>query len=88
MFHGAILLAGSLGNTWAINRQPLKLAKKIATSLKCPVDTSQNMVECMRKVPAEDTALIYSQLLVWFGSNRFRFSEQIVSDTFSFLGMA
>lgn len=57
-------MSGSAADAWAINKDPLKLAKKQAALLDCPTDTSENIVNCIKEVPAQQTARIYSKLWV------------------------
>lgn len=59
-------MSGSAADSWAINKDPLKLAKKQAALLNCPTETSEDLVNCIKEKPAQDTARIYSRLWVCF----------------------
>ncbi|KAL1494980.1 hypothetical protein ABEB36_010476 [Hypothenemus hampei] len=52
LFHKAIAVSGSPTAQWAIGHEQLSLAKKQATLLGCPDDTSANIIKCLKTQPA------------------------------------
>lgn len=66
LFHKAILQSGSPVCRWAINPAGVsrKLAHSVATVAGCNFDTSQNLVECLRKLPAQYLMDLHTKFLV------------------------
>nr|XP_023018088.1 venom carboxylesterase-6-like [Leptinotarsa decemlineata] len=53
LFHKVISMSGAPLGIWPIPRHQLDLAKKQAQLVGCPDDTSENIVKCLKTVPAE-----------------------------------
>lgn len=54
LYSAAIMLSGSSLNSWALTRSPLNFAKSVATSLKVNTKNITNMIEGLRRLPAEE----------------------------------
>lgn len=50
LFHKVILMSGSATAQWNVPRSQMKLAKRQARLLKCPVKNTTEMMECLYKV--------------------------------------
>lgn len=77
LFQQVIAMSGSAANSWAINRDPIKLARKQAALLNCTSDTSENIVSCLQDVSAEEIANSYQQLLVSFLEKHYNTTAKI-----------
>lgn len=64
LFHGAIAASGSGLNSMAIDIDPSKIAKRQAALLNCTTNNTQDMVNCMKQVSAEQISNIYMNLQV------------------------
>ncbi|XP_074036127.1 juvenile hormone esterase isoform X2 [Leptinotarsa decemlineata] len=56
LFHKAVSMSGSPIGIWPIKTNLLEAAKKQARLVGCPDDTSEKIVKCLKKVPAEQLA--------------------------------
>ncbi|KAF8766907.1 Neuroligin-4 like protein [Argiope bruennichi] len=54
LFQRAIMQSGSALSPWAIARNSLAYTRQIAKSLKCPIEDSAVLVECLRQRPVQD----------------------------------
>jgi len=59
LFSAAIAQSGSALCDWAVERNPRKFATDIASSVGCPIDPSDRMVDCLRTI--SPTALLKAQ---------------------------
>lgn len=50
LFHRVILMDGAATAQWKVPRSQLKLAKRQARLLECPVDNIEEMINCLSKV--------------------------------------
>ena len=64
LFHKGILQSMGLNTLWDINQNPLAQAKKQATVLNCPNDTSIQIVDCLRKKDAQEIADTFVDMYV------------------------
>ncbi|XP_030763816.1 esterase E4-like [Sitophilus oryzae] len=86
LFHKAVAMSGSPTSQWILGHEQLEIAKKQARILKCPDDTSANIIKCLKTKPANDLGQSLPQfaefgtdpLLIWtpvmerdFGQPRF-----------------
>lgn len=53
LFTRVAAMSGCSLAPWSIQSTPLKAAKKLGAGLRCPLDTSHALVQCLRKVSAE-----------------------------------
>lgn len=65
MFHGAITASGGAFNSWAIDKYPAEKAKKTAEFLNCPTNSSQDLIDCLRELPASNLMTVYDELNGW-----------------------
>nr|XP_023020747.1 esterase FE4-like [Leptinotarsa decemlineata] len=56
LFHKAVSMSGNTVGIWPIRTNLLEQAKKQARLVGCPDDTSENIVNCLKRVPAEQLA--------------------------------
>lgn len=56
LFHAAIAQSGSAVCPWAVKPNPLAIAQKIGASLNCPIETTSELIECLRNADADDLA--------------------------------
>nr|XP_023020744.1 esterase FE4-like [Leptinotarsa decemlineata] len=56
LFHKAVSMSGNSVGIFPIQNNQLELAKKQARLVGCPDDTSENIVNCLKRVPAEQLA--------------------------------
>ncbi|XP_041770218.1 venom carboxylesterase-6-like [Anopheles merus] len=63
LFTSGIGHSGSALNPWTMAEKSTEKAKQIGSALGCPIRTSQTLLECLRKVPAEDIVRQVSQFL-------------------------
>lgn len=54
LFHKAIVMSGSALGNWPVPANQMAVAKKQARLVKCPEDTSANIVKCLKTKPALD----------------------------------
>ena len=59
LFSAVIAQSGSALCDWAVERRPRKFAQEVASSLGCPVDPSDRLVECLRTM--SPSALLRAQ---------------------------
>lgn len=66
LFHKAILQSGSPVCRWAISPAGVsrKLAHSVATVAGCNFNTSQNLVECLRELPAQYLTDLHTKFFV------------------------
>lgn len=60
LYRAAIMLSGSSLDSFSLTRSPLSFAKKVASSLKIKTRKVEEMVEELKKCPAEDIQKIAS----------------------------
>lgn len=72
LFHNAISLSGSSMNWWAQIKHPKRYANKLASLVKCDNVNSQEMLECMRKIPAENLALMQKAFFTYKSDKAYR----------------
>jgi len=53
LFENAIAQSGSALNPWALQKTPLDWAQRLALNVRCPVEPSAVLVECLRNQAAE-----------------------------------
>ncbi|KAL3287463.1 hypothetical protein HHI36_001934 [Cryptolaemus montrouzieri] len=53
LFNRAYSFSGTAMNPRALEKEPLAMAKKFSKKLKCPIDSTKRMVECLREQPME-----------------------------------
>ncbi|XP_065216331.1 juvenile hormone esterase-like [Planococcus citri] len=67
LFHRAISQSGSSLASWAM--QSRKLARQRAHALGiityCPITSSQNLVNCLRKIPAREIVIAHNKFYAW-----------------------
>ncbi|KAJ6649255.1 Juvenile hormone esterase [Pseudolycoriella hygida] len=87
LFHRAIVMSGAATAQWKIPRHQLDVAERQAKILRCPIDSIDSMMSCLKSRPAQDfgNSLVnmfeYSHgnpILIWypviekdFGQERF-----------------
>jgi carboxylesterase type B len=67
-FHRAISHSGALNQCWsdpARKGAALENANKLGTLLNCPTATSEELINCLRNVPATNLTLAISKLYYW-----------------------
>lgn len=64
LFHRAISMSPSINTFWDVNGDPLAQAKKQATVLNCPNNTSRQIVDCLMQKGAQEIASTYGDMLV------------------------
>lgn len=67
-----MLISGSPISSWATNKEPLQLAKKQASLLNCSTETTEILVDCIKKVSPKDIISTYSGLLEWHTEGTFQ----------------
>ncbi|CAG2058795.1 unnamed protein product [Timema podura] len=65
LFHRAISMSGSVTSNWAIQRDPLTLAKRQAALFNCSTDNSSSIYECLMQIDPMRLATSYRGLLEW-----------------------
>ena len=61
LFHRAIAQSGSALCEWAIERAPLQYAKEVGFNAGCTTESTIDLVECLRKTPANKLLEIQSK---------------------------
>jgi hypothetical protein len=60
---------GTIFEPWAREDNPKKIAKKVAGLLNCPTESTSDLVECLRQVPAtqivETTYKLCVSAILW-----------------------
>ncbi|KAK4874276.1 hypothetical protein RN001_013636 [Aquatica leii] len=94
LFHRALAMSGAMFAQWPIENHQLYLAQKQARLVGCPDDTTENIITCLKKVPAEQLGnsffgfyeFGYNPVLLWtpvveldFGQERFLTEHPITS---------
>ncbi|XP_067851848.1 bile salt-activated lipase-like [Heptranchias perlo] len=57
LFRRAISQSGDAQAIWAINRNPLRAARRVAQAVRCPLEDNAAMMFCLRQVPAKEIVL-------------------------------
>ena len=57
-------MSGGLTSPWVIKKDQLDLSKRLAKLVDCDKPTNNEIVECLRNVPAQTLADTYSNLRV------------------------
>jgi len=65
LFHRAISMSGSALCWWANLPKQERTARKLGIAMKCPLTSSEDMVECLRNKPAKDIMIAQSSLYSW-----------------------
>jgi len=65
LFHRAVSLSGSALAHWANLPKQGQTARKLARNVNCPVDSSENLVKCLREKPAEELMAGQTSLYSW-----------------------
>lgn len=86
LFHKVIAMSGAATSQWRVPTDQFELAQKQARLLQCPDDTSENIINCLRKVSAKQIGdslpamfdFDYNPIILWepvvekkFGQARF-----------------
>ncbi|KAL3287464.1 hypothetical protein HHI36_001935 [Cryptolaemus montrouzieri] len=74
LFNRAYSISGTALNPRSLEKEPLDDAKKLSEQLKCPLDTTQIMVECLRQKPIEkliNTTISFGPTIEKGNTNRF-----------------
>ncbi|XP_048379648.2 uncharacterized protein LOC125448388 isoform X2 [Stegostoma tigrinum] len=58
LFRRAISESGDARAIWAVNRNPLRSARRVAQAVGCPLEDTAAMMFCLRQVPAKDIMLV------------------------------
>ncbi|KAF5288895.1 hypothetical protein FQA39_LY03774 [Lamprigera yunnana] len=68
LVHRVIIQSGSAIAKWALASKPLaaNTTQKLAKLLNCPYESSQNLIKCLREVPAEDMVAQDIKLHEWW----------------------
>lgn len=54
LFHRGLAQSGTVLLPWALVEKPLEKAKKVANRLECPTDSTKSMIDCLKKIDAND----------------------------------
>lgn len=65
LFHRAIAMSGSALCWWANIPHQEKTARKLGIAMRCPLTSTEDMVECLRTKPAKDIMIAQSSLYEW-----------------------
>jgi len=65
LFHRAISMSGSALSWWANIPHQEETARKLGVAMDCPMTSSEEMVECLREIPAKDIMIAQSSLYEW-----------------------
>ncbi|XP_075211796.1 esterase FE4-like [Lycorma delicatula] len=89
LFHRSILMSGSAWNPWAISPRGsiAKKTLKLGTLLNCSYPDSKKLVECLRRVPANNFISVLFNFSIWDGFDPFIvfkpvFEPENVADSF------
>ncbi|XP_078056857.1 uncharacterized protein LOC144481213 [Mustelus asterias] len=73
LFRRAISQSGDVRAIWAVNRNPLRAARRVAQAVGCPLEDNAAMMFCLRLAPAKDimlavrvTELLSKERIVFF----------------------
>jgi len=79
LFHKVILQSGTPVCKWAILPVgiPRKRAHAVATILGCNFDTSKDILQCLRKVPAQYLIDLHTKLFTWINHPSILFSPVV-----------
>lgn len=72
LFHKAILQSGSPTCKWAVAATgvPRKRAYSLSTLAGCHVDTSEDVLNCLKRLPAQYLTHLHTKLFIRFYSNQ------------------
>ena len=64
LFHKAITMSGTSLNHWAFVKNPVEQAQIYANKLRCPTNSTQEMVSCLKQTDTRDIAELFKDTAV------------------------
>nr|WCC58196.1 carboxylesterase [Pharsalia antennata] len=65
LFHRGFSQSGTALEPWALTENPLAKAKTVAVTLGCTTESTQSMIQCLKKAPVKKLILAMKSLLVF-----------------------
>ncbi|KAF2897292.1 hypothetical protein ILUMI_08884, partial [Ignelater luminosus] len=65
LFHRGMSQSGTVLNHWALTKNPSNNAKELGKLFKCSLETSNALVNCLKKVPAENVTLALGNFFIF-----------------------
>lgn len=64
LFSKAIMQSGTFSSNWAVWPEPAKQAKRFAGKFNCSLETSKEMIECLKNVDTRTFVEGHKEILV------------------------
>ncbi|XP_014203332.1 venom carboxylesterase-6-like [Copidosoma floridanum] len=65
LFHSGVAISGAVFNPWGFTTHAAEKARKLGAIFNCPTHDSRPMVDCLKKVPAQDLAAATKHFQYW-----------------------
>ncbi|XP_075216251.1 juvenile hormone esterase-like [Lycorma delicatula] len=80
LFQRVIAMSSGATNPWAVTKNPLERATKLSRLFNCTTENTKDMVECLRKIPADDITSKFREMRVFAGRPSVIFGPVIEPD--------
>jgi carboxylesterase type B len=65
LFHKGISESGTAIKIWTLSKFPSEQAKKFASKMSCPTESTKDMVDCLKKLDAHQLVKPHIETMVW-----------------------